>query len=168
MTSNYYALNTQAINSEETFFKQITTLLLKTYKPNPNKTKPTSSSLSINVSIPLINNNKDLFAYVEFIKWFTKANFKYTFYSSSSFSTKTLYIDNVLIKDYHIDNDISKATSAINQIQYSFHLLELIIKPFLYGASFLYYTRTPKAYITIQFIVREPLPDLLYIPTTTQ
>jgi len=95
----YYALTTKQANSEESFFKEITSLLLQKYntllttkpttKPTTKTTaKPTTtrtSSISINVTIPIDEQTIILYNYTEFNNWFTKANFKYTVHKTLIF-----------------------------------------------------------------------------------
>lgn len=162
LTLPYAPLTEIQSKTEESVFKATSIILINEYnkkkKTPPSETEPykkhTEPPLQINISIPLTIHNTILLCYPEFKNWFVKRNFKYTFYKCTPYSPTNFYIDSIHINKFFTSNDITEA--PINNIIFTHPLLNHLIKPIIYYFSQLFYSKTKKIYIAIQFIVREP------------
>jgi hypothetical protein len=175
LTLPYVSLNETQSKTEESIFKATSILLINetnkrnkknkkdSYNQNAisttntnttNYKKHTNPPIEINISVPVTIHNTSLLYYQEFKYWFVKRNFKYTFYKCTPYSPTNFYIDSIHINNFYTSNDIAEA--PINNIVFTHPLVNHLIKPILYYFSQLFYSKTKKIYITIQFIVREP------------
>ena len=147
--------------TEDEFFEKITNLLMDKYNNLKNNKEPIKNPIIIYVNVTVPINN--LFYYKELCSWFIKTNFKYIFYKKTQYTPITLYIDHILINKYFISNEIIE--SPINN--YFIHnfnetrpivnfIYNTLIKPFINLFLYFIYSKEQKAYITMQFIIREP------------